>query len=424
MSSFLRFAAPLLFLAPALPGRAALPTPDADDGVIKLPPGFRALVVADNLGPARFLAVAPNGAVYAKMRNKGITALRDTDGDGRADMKETFGVGGGTGIAVRGDWLYYSTNDAVYRYKLAPDQLLPAGHPERIVKGLPDEGQHESKSFTFDGDGRLLVEVGSPSNSFGNPDRSPGAKGGSPAELAKFLQTHGGFWRFDPEKPDQTQADGLHYSTNHRHVLAVAWNPVSQTFFVVMMGRDQLTTVDSTHYSVDDNAELPAEEMHILREGAQLGWPHTYWDPLKKARMVAPEYGGDNQKRAEPGRWPDPLIAFPAHWAPLQMTYYAGNQFPARFRGGMFIAFHGSWNRGPRPQKGYKVVFIPFDEKGMPRGEYETFADGFAGRDEITSPRQARFRPTGVTMGPDGSLYVTDDSKGRVWRIIYTGETK
>ena len=424
MSLFPRLPAPLLFLALALPARAALPAPDADDGAIKLPPGFRALVVADNIGPARFLAVAPNGDIYAKMRSKGITALRDTNGDGRADVKETFGTGGGTGVAVRGNWLYYSTNEDVFRYKLAPGELVPAGEPELIVKGLPEERQHEAKSFTFDGEGRLLVEVGSPSNSLGNPDRSPGAKGRNEAEIAKFLETHGGFWRFDPDKPNQTQADGLHYSSNHRHILAVAWNPVTQAFFVVMMGRDQLSTVDSAHYNDEDNAELPAEEMHLLREGAKLGWPYTYWDPLKKARMVMPEYGGDNQKRAEPGKWPDPLIAFPAHWAPLSMTYYAGSQFPAKYRGGMFIAFHGSWNRAPKPQKGYRIVFVPFDEKGMPRGEYETFADGFMGRDEITSPGQARFRPTGVTTGPDGSLYVTDDSKGRVWRIIYTGETK
>jgi mono/diheme cytochrome c family protein len=104
------------------------------------------------------------------------------------------------------------------------------------------------------------------------------------------------------------------------------------------------------------------------------------------------------------------------------MTFYDGRQFPAKYRGGAFIAFHGSWNRAPRPQKGYNVTFVPFDEKGMPRGTYEVFADGFAGKDEFTVPREARFRPGGVAVGPDGSLYVTDTEKGRVWRIFYTGE--
>jgi mono/diheme cytochrome c family protein len=281
--------------------------------------------------------------------------------------------------------------------------------------------QHEAKSFAFDEAGRLLVEVGSPSNAYGNPDRAKGAKGQDPTE---FLKTHGGFWRFDPSKPNQTQADGFHFSTGHRHMLSLAWNPVSKTFFVVMMGRDQLSTVDPEHYTADDNAELPAEEMHVLREGANFGWPFTYWDGIKKARMVAPEYGGDKEKRAEAGKYPDPLIAFPAHWAPLQMTFYEGEQFPARYRGGAFIAFHGSWNRAPRPQKGYNVTFVPFDPKGMPRGTYEVFADGFAGRDEFTAPRDARFRPGGVTVGPDGSLYVGDTEKGRVWRILYVGEEK
>jgi mono/diheme cytochrome c family protein len=105
----------------------------------------------------------------------------------------------------------------------------------------------------------------------------------------------------------------------------------------------------------------------------------------------------------------------------MQMAFYSGDQFPAKYRGGAFIAFHGSWNRAPKPQKGYNVAFVPFDEKGMPRGTYEVFASGFPGREEFTSPRDARFRPTGLAVGPDGSLYVSDSEKGRVWRIIYTG---
>jgi glucose/arabinose dehydrogenase/cytochrome c5 len=398
----------------ATPSPALRPGPD--DGGIKLPSGFRALVFADKLGPLRFLAVAPNGDVYVKAKD-GIIRLRDTKGDGRADDRQTFGSGGGTGIAVRDGWLYHSSNSAVFRYRVPPGDSLPSAE-ETIVSDLPDGHQHNAKSFAFDGEGRLLVEVGSPSNAYGDPDRARGAKGKDPTD---FLKTHGGFWRFDASRAGQTQADGFHFSTGHRHVLSVAWNPVSKAFFVVMMGRDQLNTVDPDHYRAEDNAELPAEEMHVLREGGNLGWPFTYYDPQQKARMLAPEYGGNKEKRAEAGRFPDPLVAFPAHWAPLQMAFYAGLQFPEKYRGGAFIAFHGSWNRAPLPQAGYNVAFVPFDEKGMPVGSYEVFADGFAGPETIKSARDARFRPGGLAVGPDGSLYVSDTEKGRVWRIFYTG---
>ncbi len=406
----------IVLLGPPL--AAQLPAPDADNGAITLPPGFRATVVADDLGPLRFITVAPNGDIYVKTRQAGIIALRDSNGDGKADVKETFGGGGGTGIAVRDGWLYHSSNSAVFRYRLAPGSLVPSGEPETIVTGLPDERQHNAKSFTFDGDGRLYVEVGSPSNAFGDPDRARGAKGKDPTE---FLKKHGGFWRFDANRSNQTQADGFHFSTGHRHVLSVAWNPVSKALFVVQQGRDQLNTVAPEFYTDEDNAEGPAEVMHVLTQGTNLGWPFTYFDYRRKARMLAPEYGGNNEKRAEPGKFPDPLVVFPAHWSPLQMAFYNATQFPAKYRGGAFVAFHGSWNRAPKPQKGYNVTFVPFNEKGMPVGTHEIFATGFAGAPEIASPRDARFRPVGVAVGPDGSLYVADSLKGRVWRIVYTG---
>lgn len=409
----------LLAVAPL--ARAALPTPDADNGGITLPAGFRAVVVADKLKPLRQIVVAPNGDIYAKTRQAGIYALRDTDGDGRADVTKEFGEGGGTGIALRDDWLYHSSNSAVYRYKMTPGELVPAGEAERIVKDLPDRRQHNAKVFAFGADGKLYVEVGSPSNALGQPDRARGAVGQDPTE---FLKTHGGYWQFDADKRDQTQADGKHFSTGHRHSTTIALNPANGRLFVAIHGRDQLNTVAPQFYNDDDNAELPSEVFHELTEGANFGWPTTYWDPAKKQRMMNPEYGGDGKKTAPAGKFPDPLIGFPAHWSPMQLAFYTGTQFPEKYRGGAFLAFQGSWNRAPRPQKGYKVVFIPFNAQGMPTGDYETFADNFTGKAELASPSDAAHRPHGVAVGPDGSLYVSDALRGRIWRIFHTGEGK
>jgi glucose/arabinose dehydrogenase len=406
-------------------------TTTVDDTGITVPAGFRALVMADNLvtGPnrpagdkLRFLATAPNGAVYAKTAKGGLIALLDRNGDSRADSIEEFGFGGGTGMAFHDGWLYYSTTSAIYRYKYTPGELTPPGEPELIVNGLPAEGAQEAKAFAFDDLGNLLVGVESPSNGFGTRDRQLGAKIVDPNEL---LKTHGGFWRFDANKPNQTFAEGFHYSTGIRHAVAIAWNSVSKAFFTVLMGRDQLETVAPQYHDALDNTEFVAEELHRIAEGANFGWPFTYYDPIKKARMLSPEFGGDNRKHPEIGRYPDPLVAFPAYGTPLQMLFYTSIQFPRKYRGGAFVAFHGSANRAPIPQGGYNVCFVPFDDKGNPTGSFEVFADGFAGQDNrFTNVNDARFRPCGLAIAPDGTLYIGDTEKGRIWRIIHTGQPK
>jgi glucose/arabinose dehydrogenase len=111
-----------------------------------------------------------------------------------------------------------------------------------------------------------------------------------------------------------------------------------------------------------------------------------------------------------------PTAVFPAHWAPNGVVFYEGDRFPAKYRGGAFIAFHGSWNRAPGPQGGYNVVFVPPNRTPT---EHEVFADGFAGAEK--SPDRAAHRPTGVTVGPDGALYISDDKGGRIWRVVYRG---
>jgi len=111
-------------------------------------------------------------------------------------------------------------------------------------------------------------------------------------------------------------------------------------------------------------------------------------------------------------------MGFPGHWAPNGLLIYSGNQFPERYKNGAFIAFHGSWNRGAKNQAGYLVAFVPLGKDGKPTGKYEVFANGFAGTD-TPSPGGAKSRPMGLAQGPDGSLYITDSQKGKVWRVMY-----
>src|SRR5690606_32148805 len=132
-------------------------------------------------------------------------------------------------------------------------------------------------------------------------------------------------------------------------------------------------------------------------------------------------YGGDGQDVGRCSQYLDPAAAFPGHWAPNALHFYTGEHFPERYQGGAFVAFHGSWDRAPLPQQGYKVTFTPFAE-GAPAGDYETFADGFAGVDHIPNRSAAEFRPMGLATGPDGALYISDSQKGRIWRVVYTGE--
>jgi glucose/arabinose dehydrogenase/mono/diheme cytochrome c family protein len=401
---------------------ASLPAPDPNDGGISLPFGFHATVFADNLGKIRFLTVATNGDVYVKKNSKGLFALRDSTGSGHADVIKSFAenIERGTGVALHGDWLYFSSDEEVYRMKIAPGELLPIGEIETVVTGLPrGQRQHESKIFAFDESENLYVEVGSPSNASAENDRSQGATGKNPAELFK---QHGGYWRFKANLTNQDQLkDGYHFSTGMRHSVSIAWHPISKSLFVFMMGRDQLNTVDPERYTPEYNAENPAEEMHLLKEGANFGWPFTYWDPQRGCRMISPEFGGDNRKRDISGNYPVPLVSLPAHYAPLQMAIYTGKQFPKHYLNGAFVASHGSWNRGPLPQAGYKVMFLPFYEDGTPSGNYETFADNFAEVPVIISPNDAQYRPCGVAMSPEGSLFVSDSEKGRIWRIFYDG---
>lgn len=391
----------------------------AGNGGITLPPGFCASIVADNLGVARHLAVNVNGDVYVALQRredgKGVVALRDSNGDGRADVAKYFGSLSGTGIAIHSGYLYFATNTEIVRYELVPGQLLPQSRPQTVVRGFPEQDEHSAKTMAFDDAGHLYVNVGAPSNSCQKEDRSPGSPGIRPCPL---LRHHGGIWRFDANRTDQDfMRDGVRFATGIRNAVAITWH---DGLYAVQMGRDQLHEDWPDLYNQTQGNELPAEEFLAVRAGDNFGWPYCYYDQLQKTAVLAPEYGGDGRKLGDCKRYTAPIMAFPGHWAPESVLFYSGKQFPEGYRSGAFIAFHGSWNRAP-VQAGYDVVFVPFHDH-EPAGPYEVFASGFAGStNNPASPNDARFRPMGLAEGPDGSLYISETQHGRIWRVIYTG---
>lgn len=394
---------------------------DADNAGLKLPAGFGALKVADGIGRARHIAVTDQGDVYVKLMRvadgKGIVRLRDTNGDGKAEDISSMGNYGGTGIAIKNGYLYASSDEEVFRYKLdAKGEVVSPLQPEKIITGLINRRQHESKSITLDNNGNIYVNIGAYSNSCQERDRQPGSLGRMPCPI---LDSAGGIWQFKADKLNQTYGDGVKYATGLRNVVGLDWNNQLNQLFVMQHGRDDLHNLFPSLYTQQQNADLPAETMYALKKGDNAGWPYTYYDPFKNKKMLAPEYGGDGVKEGSK-EYIDPVVAFPAHMAPNAMMFYTGSMFPAKYKNGAFIAFHGSWNRAPLPQEGYYVAFVPF-ENGKP-GKWEIFANGFAGVEVVTGTRGAQHRPSGLAQGPDGSLYVADDAKGTIYRIVYTGK--
>lgn len=397
--------------------------PNGNNADLDLPPGFEAVVVAEDLGTGRHLAVRDNGDVYMQLRSshdKGSTvAMRDTDGDGSADVIEYFADLPGTGIGIHDGYLYTSTTTTVQRFEFQGDQLVPELDPETVIEDFPDQNQHAAKPFTFDGNGNMYVTVGGPSNACMEQTRTKGSPGQDPCPQ---LERHAGIWKFGADSPGQTQAeDGDRYATGIRHAVALRWNPVVDELYAVQHGRDQLSQFFPDLYSNEDNAKLPAEEFLLVKDGSNFGWPYCYYNQMKEKKVLAPEYGGDRSKVGRCAEMDDPIMGFPGHYAPNDVLFYTGDQFPDKYKNGAFVAFHGSWNRAPQEQEGYNVVFVPFDGE-KPSGDWEVFADDFAGVDKIESPGDAKYRPTGLAVGPDGALYVSETESGKVWKIMYTGE--
>jgi glucose/arabinose dehydrogenase len=321
-----------------------LPVGDADNGGLSLPGGFEALVVADSTGHARHLAVRDNGDIYVKLSSSdklrgGNIALRDTSGDGRADIIVRFGAmddrrsSYGTGMVIHNGYLYFSSATHLYRNKLTRGKLIPEGEPEVVLTDDHEHGihWHITKPVSFDNRGNMYIPFGAPSNAcqdiLNTPNGTPGGEGLDPCPE---LVLHGGVWKFDAGKTNLTQKDGSVFATGIRSVVAMDWNLADGNLYIVMHGRDNLHSLFPNVFTAWQNAVLPSEEFMRITEGSDFGWPYCYYDHMQQKKFLAPEYGGDGTVTGRCADMTLPVMGFPGHWAPNALLFYRGDQFPQR----------------------------------------------------------------------------------------------
>lgn len=430
-----------LLFAGCHPGEE-LPPGDPDNGGLILPAGFEALVVADSIGPARHLVVNENGDIYVKLKRSyetgGIAALRDTTGDGKADIIKTFSLDQTrgnyeTGMEIHDGYLYYSTHLYVFRYPLITGELIPdTTRRDTILIDDHDPGHHEhiGKPLSFDGEGNLYTAYGAPSDACQEQNRIPGSPGKEPCPI---LENHAGVWKFQSDQFNQVQQEssnaesnsklvpsGIRYASGLRSIVAMDWNTVDDELYIVQHGRDNLHVMWPEKFTPWDNAVLPAEEFVKVTGGSDFGWPYCFYDQFQGQKVLAPEYGGDGKMIGRCSRFDDPVVGFPGHFAPNDLKFYPADQFPEYYRNGAFIAFHGSTIRNPYPQAGYFVAFVPH-QNGKFSTDWNVFANGFTVTDPVINTNDSHYRPMGLAVGPEGSLYISDSVDGKIWRVMFKG---
>ncbi|HUP10937.1 MAG TPA: PQQ-dependent sugar dehydrogenase [Niastella sp.] len=371
----------------------------------------------DSFGALRHIAVNKSGNIYVKLGalkdGKGIYYLSDTDGDGKFDKHTGFSNYPGTGIRIKGNALYASSNSGVYKYQLNDkEEVLDTGRAEMIVRGLVDRGRDNAKAIVVDDENNLYVGVGS------YDETCTDALGRGIVDCS-LLDSVGGIWQFSTGKHNQSYADGIHYASGLKNMVGMDWNETANSLFAMQHGRGGLNAKFPKLYTEEQDKALPAETMYELHKGDNAGWPYIYYDPIQRKKIVAPEYDGDGKKSVD-NKYINPVASFPAHLAPNDLLFYTGNMFPEKYKNGAFIVFHG---QSQPLKKGYMVAFVPF-KGGKPAGEWEVFADNFTGVD-LGNPKDAfHHRPMGIAQGPDGALYVADDLKGTIFKITYEGDKK
>lgn len=397
---------------------------------LKLPPGFSAQVIFEGTGESREIYVRSDGDIFVALAGLGngphILGLRDDDGDYIVDTVERFHHlttpesqrPPQVHIEYFDDFLYAVGNEQVVRMHLPPGRLHPDGATE-VVANIPYQRSHRGRTLSIDDDGWVYVNIGAPSNACQTNSRTRGSPGLDPCPQ---LEQHAGIWRWRGDVLDQSREDGELWAGGIRNAIAQTWDPVYKALFVGQMGRDRLDSLWPEYFDSEQNAELPAEEFFAAAQGENYGWPYCYYDQFQGTKVLAPEYGGDGKTIGRCAEFALPQVAFPGHYSPASIAFYHGDEFPARYQGGAFVALKGSWNRAPMPQDGYIVAFVPFDN-GTPTGDWDVFADSFKGFDTLYERGNAKYRPQSVFVHTDGALYILDNNEGRIWRVTYTEDT-
>jgi glucose/arabinose dehydrogenase len=337
-----------------------------------VPTGFRLTVFAANFKRPRWLTVAPNGDIFLADTGAGeIVVLRDPQHTGGAQEREVFadGMKRPFGIAFREDYVYVGNMNEVVRFRYDPKTSKRLGEKEHLLD-LPSGG-HDTRSLAFSADGKhLFIGVGSASNIDTGED---------PLRAAVTI--------CDPDGKNARL-----YATGLRNPVGLALEPVTGEIWTTVNERDEL----------GDN--LPPDYFTSLKDGGFYGWPYSYI-----GNNVDPRVKPQQPDLVARAIIPDVLLG--AHVAPLQFAFYTGKQFPESYRGGAFVAEHGSWNRATR--SGYQIAFVAF-KNGKPSADPVPFMTGLVPDPTGTD---VSGRPVGVTVAPDGSLLVSDDGAGVVYRI-------
>jgi glucose/arabinose dehydrogenase len=370
----------------------------------RVPPGFLVEMVASGYAGPRAIRVAPNGDLFfADSASNTIHVLRVPSGTASPTKNEVFasGLTQPFGIAFyplgpNPEWVYVANSDGVVRFPYKNGDLIATGKPEQIVGHIPWV-HHWTRDIAFTPDGkRLLLSVGSGSNVALDMFPEPEVKGGLQAWIKS--EPLGAAWDTEERRADvlSYDPDGKNekiLATGLRNCAGITIQPATGLPWCVVNERDEL----------GDNT--PFEYATAVKDSSFYGWPWYYI--------------GSNEDPRHKGARPDlkgkvtvPDVLMQAHSAPLQIVFYEGNDFPASYKGSAFVALHGSWNRAERT--GYKVVRLLFDNAGKPTGEYEDFLTGF-----VISDKQVWGRPVGVAVAKDGSLFVTEDSNGTIWRVSH-----